>query len=99
MAGSIGLDNFKVRKAQTNQGGGSVYFRGLSNSSITYVVDASDRTKYILSHTYYNIDGSDVVYQTVISSNGLSFGASNKGGTQVINGTTNDVIFYIMYFV
>lgn len=99
VAENIGLGNFKVRKVQTSHGGSSVYFRGLSNSSITYVVDASDRTKYILSHTYYNIDGSDVVSQTVISNNVLSFGASNKGGTQVINGTTNDVIFYIMYFV
>lgn len=99
MAAAIRLENFKVRKVQTTAGGGTVYSRGLSNSSITYVVDASDRTKYILSHTYYNLDSSDKVYQTVISYNGLSFGASNNMGTQVVVGTTNDVIFYIMYFV
>lgn len=99
MAAAIGLGNFKVRKVQTTAGGGAVYRGGLSNSSITYVVDASDRTKYILSHTYYNLDSSDIVYQTVISDNILGFGASNNMGTQVINGTTNDVIFYIMYFV
>lgn len=99
MAAAIRLENFKVRKLQTSAGGGGVYSEGLSNSSITYVVDASDRTKYILSHTYYNLDGSGVVYQTVISNNGLSFGASNNRGTQIINGTTNSVIFYIMYFV
>lgn len=99
MAAVIELGNFKVIKVQTKPSGGGVYSRNISNSSITYVVDASDRTKYILSHTYFDRDSSNVVSQTVISNNGLSFGSSNRVGTQVINGTTNDVIFYIMNFI
>ena len=99
VAEQMKLGTLKIRKRETSYGGNNVYYAGLSSSSITYVVKASDRSKFILSHTYYNLDGSDRVYQTVIANNGLTFGNSNNGGTQVIEGTTENVVFYIMYLV
>ena len=91
------LNGLKLVRRETTSGGENAYFYEYSESCISYIVDASDRKKYLLAHTYFK-KGS-VPIHSVISKNELTFGASNGIGTQVINGTSENVIFYILYFV
>lgn len=97
MAGVLNLANINVVKVEIGEGGGSVFGSATSESFFTYVVDATDRTKYIFAHTYY-IYGSRPT-NTIINNNGLSFGANNSNGTQVVEGSSGNVIFYLICFI
>lgn len=97
MAELLNISRLKIVKRETSSGGESAYFYEFSESCITYVVDAADRKKYILAHTYFK-KGINPIH-SVIKNNELTFGINNNIGTQVIDGSSGNVIFYILYFV
>lgn len=97
MAELVGIQNLKMVKISTSSSGVNAYAYKLAESCISYIVDDSDHSKFILSHTCYRSGGNPI--QSVIKNNILTFGANNSYGTQVIEGTSGNVIFYLLYFV
>lgn len=98
MAGLLSIDIIRIFKIETTSGGSGIFGNKDLKSFFTYVVDASDRSKFIFSHTYLN-EGVSNPENKVIASNALTYGSSNAFGTQNIEGSSGRVIFYLIKFL
>ena len=98
VAGLLYIDSIRILKIETTSGGSGVFGNKGLKSFFTYVVDADDRSKFIISHTYLN-EGISNPDHKVIVSNALTYGSSNAFGTQNIEGSSGRVIFYLIKFL
>ncbi len=81
------MSDIKYLNTNLNYGGASIYSlmrTSLGKNEYLFLVEEIGTANYIFAHIIY--DGSNLATKQIITSNGLTFGATNTGGTQVVNG-------------